>query len=369
MPEEGFQNLRINIGDDHFSEEMRASFEEYMVNIGRQMMLHGSALRPVRESDRHIPVRTPYAHSNTIARQESAIDVERLQADMRRMAEAIPPRILVTPRREQILNRALETFTIHGRPNHDIAIGDNITVGNQDCMVISISDSEFRVATIGPLPPPVSFDPSALLRPMGESPVATARGMIAEQRAAAIEAVREEQLDINTSLRTLALEPDLTEEQFHDLLALSSYAYELQPDVTLQDVLTAFAREGFADAHYHRTGSQEICNPAPQGRDEDWLIYIHENADPERQQRRIQAAVRILFDFGFDQEGGEHYQIGVDTHFHSFRKGKLNILLTANEQFCQRHQRATAFCKKLNVMDKEDRIALFRCFLYEETLV
>lgn len=52
--------------------------------------------------------------------------------------------------------------------------------------------------------------------------------------------------------------------------------------------------------------------------------------------------------------------------FHSWRKGRVNVLLTDDHGWYERHRVATSVCKKLNIMSKEHRIAVFRAILYNE---
>jgi hypothetical protein len=108
----------------------------------------------------------------------------------------------------------------------------------------------------------------------------------------------------------------------------------------------------------YQCGSTVTCDPPPENTDEDWLVLVHTD--------QVTNIDSFLNGDGFLLEGGEHYQWSADNDFSSYRKDNLNILVTSSKQFYARHVRATALCKRLNLMDKEERIALFRTILYEE---
>jgi hypothetical protein len=74
--------------------------------------------------------------------------------------------------------------------------------------------------------------------------------------------------------------------------------------------------------------------------------------------------VNLLSGAGFQWEGNEHYQ-DASGDFMSWRSAeKVNLIVTASAAFAARHRVATALCKRLNLMDKADRIALFQAVLY-----
>lgn len=106
-------------------------------------------------------------------------------------------------------------------------------------------------------------------------------------------------------------------------------------------------------------GSRVTCNPAPLDTDEDFLVEILRN------ERDVSQVVNALGALRFHWEGGEHYQMAADT-FMSFRRGNINLIVTANKLFADRHRTATWLCKRLNLLNKQDRIALFQAVLYGE---
>lgn len=102
------------------------------------------------------------------------------------------------------------------------------------------------------------------------------------------------------------------------------------------------------------TGSRFICTPAPTNTDEDWIILV-ENVD--------------LFDASARSEGwsapqkmhdAEKYPEGFD----SYRKDEVNLIVTSSENFYRRFGAATYVARRLNLLVKADRIALFQAVLY-----
>ena len=55
-----------------------------------------------------------------------------------------------------------------------------------------------------------------------------------------------------------------------------------------------------------------------------------------------------------------------DDEFESWTIGDINLILTADEDFYNRFVAATTVCARLNVLNKEDRKAIFRAVLYSE---
>lgn len=106
-------------------------------------------------------------------------------------------------------------------------------------------------------------------------------------------------------------------------------------------------------------GSRVTCSPPPENTDEDYLVE-HVAGD----EAGVGKMVSELGHAGFTWEGGIHYQTVVGSGFMSWRKGSVNIIATCNKAFAAKHRVATALCKRLNLMHKPDRIALFQAVLY-----
>lgn len=113
-----------------------------------------------------------------------------------------------------------------------------------------------------------------------------------------------------------------------------------------------------------KCGSRITCNPAPTNTDEDWIILIKES--------KWEDARDCLLDDGWVLGGSdissEMNNLTQDEQFRSFTKeidGTLvNFICTKSEVFYDRFWAATTVCKRLNLMDKADRIALFQAVLY-----
>lgn len=111
-------------------------------------------------------------------------------------------------------------------------------------------------------------------------------------------------------------------------------------------------------------GSRVTCNPPPMDTDEDYLVLI---ADLELPKLQI-----LLHEQGWVLGGEEDYDkipmaIGIcekNYGFESWTKAHLNLIITTSAAFWDRHQAATHVCKMLNLMDKQQRVALFEAVLY-----
>ena len=108
-----------------------------------------------------------------------------------------------------------------------------------------------------------------------------------------------------------------------------------------------------------QTGSRAICNPPPQDTDDDYLVY--QDIPFANQDGDIES---FLDKNGFKSET-EEYE-GDETLFSSWRRGKLNIILTTDHGFAQKHIAATKVCRELNLLEKSQRIMVFQAVLYGE---
>ena len=109
-----------------------------------------------------------------------------------------------------------------------------------------------------------------------------------------------------------------------------------------------------------KTGSRIICSPAPEGSDEDTLVLVEGDLETAE-------ALRIMEGLGFSYEGNRHYTSkGEKKPFQSWRNGKSNWVLTNSPEYFERFKLATTLAKRLNLLDKQDRIAVFTAILYGE---
>lgn len=106
-------------------------------------------------------------------------------------------------------------------------------------------------------------------------------------------------------------------------------------------------------------GSRVTCSPPPTNTDQDFLVEITGNESV------VARVVDMMGEEGFRWEGSEHYQNVAKNDFMSWRFGDINLIVTAKKPFARRHRLATKLCTRFNLMDKQDRIALFQAILYE----
>lgn len=117
-------------------------------------------------------------------------------------------------------------------------------------------------------------------------------------------------------------------------------------------------------ARFEPVGSRITCNPAPTDTDEDFLLL----AKPGD----FALLVGILMDEGWELGGSEipneYNSIEPESRFQSFTYGDKNLIITESNVFFRRFMAATSVCKRLNLMEKTDRIALFQAVLYANTM-
>lgn len=106
-------------------------------------------------------------------------------------------------------------------------------------------------------------------------------------------------------------------------------------------------------------GSRVTCSPPPIDTDEDYLVHIVGGRE-----QAISDTVSTLSEHGFKWEGNVHYQDASRDDFMSWRNEDVNLIVTANHDFAERHRAATHVCTRLNLLHKSDRIALFQAVLY-----
>lgn len=103
-------------------------------------------------------------------------------------------------------------------------------------------------------------------------------------------------------------------------------------------------------------GSQATCNPPPlpANSDFDWLLLV------ENLQMFVAGATSVN---GFTLAGSLGEMNGT-SQFRSLKKGSLNLIVTECEEFHGRFLAATSVAKRLNILNKQDRVALFQAVLY-----
>lgn len=105
-------------------------------------------------------------------------------------------------------------------------------------------------------------------------------------------------------------------------------------------------------------GSRVTCNPAPTDTDRDYLVIVPQEDDA------VSDVVALLSNRCYQWEGSEHYQQAARNDFMSWRHDDINLIVTRNHDFVKRHRAATHVCARLNLLRKDDRVAVFQAVLY-----
>jgi len=109
-----------------------------------------------------------------------------------------------------------------------------------------------------------------------------------------------------------------------------------------------------------RVGSRATCDPAPLDTDEDWLMLIR----AEDFGLLVDSLLAEGWEVGGSLIAPDDSSLPAEERFSSFRRDDQNLLITASEQFHRRFLAASAFAKRMNLLSKSDRIALFQTVLY-----
>ena len=93
-------------------------------------------------------------------------------------------------------------------------------------------------------------------------------------------------------------------------------------------------------------GSRYVCNPPVYGTDVDFLVYsecsIHDRLVKARYKKQVYV----------------HYA-GQGSDFDSWRRGAVNLIVTSDKKFAERHRIATHVCRSRNIRDKFNRIVVY----------
>ncbi len=122
-------------------------------------------------------------------------------------------------------------------------------------------------------------------------------------------------------------------------------------------ILQPFKRKGLFPC-----GSRITCDPPVMSTDADWMVLFDEsdmigiNVSLERE--------------GFALGGSmcmDEKSLLIPNLFWSYTKDDLNLLITCSRDFYTKFQIATKTAKRLNLLDKQERIFLFQAILYGNT--
>lgn len=110
---------------------------------------------------------------------------------------------------------------------------------------------------------------------------------------------------------------------------------------------------------FYPVGSRVTCDPPPIDTDEDFLCLVDEC--------KLNELYNTLIDDGYELGGSAPFneiKLSEVDSFSSFTKDEINIIATASHEFFELFMQATGEAKRLNLLDKNDRIALFQKILY-----
>jgi hypothetical protein len=109
-------------------------------------------------------------------------------------------------------------------------------------------------------------------------------------------------------------------------------------------------------------GSRVTCSPAPMNTDADYLVLVDDGG--------WNALLPVLSSESWVIAGSrpaDECNINGEQTFASFKREHLNLIVTASKEFFDRFMAATYVAKRLNLLAKDDRIALFQAVLYANT--
>jgi hypothetical protein len=117
-------------------------------------------------------------------------------------------------------------------------------------------------------------------------------------------------------------------------------------------------------------GSRVTCNPPPVDTDCDYLVLAGDllwcrllTGHEWREQEMFSPEKTVWVSAGSDVNDSEN-TTPENQRFRSYRNGDDNIIVTKSVEFYDRFLAATSVAKRLNLMRKSDRVALFQAVLY-----
>lgn len=114
---------------------------------------------------------------------------------------------------------------------------------------------------------------------------------------------------------------------------------------------------------WHEVGSRVTCDPPVMNTDRDILCLV-----PNRAEFQI-LALQSCFDADgsqphFDERDDKSLDALQRSPFISLTCHEINLIVTDDPEFARRFMAATRLAKRLNLLAKGDRIALFQAVLY-----
>lgn len=110
---------------------------------------------------------------------------------------------------------------------------------------------------------------------------------------------------------------------------------------------------------YEPVGSRRTCKPPPINTDDDYLVLVKDHET---------FRAYVMDELGFYLLGSVVVDAAepLDTkdRFSSYMLSETNLIVTQDQSFYQKFIAATSVAKRLNLLQKSDRIALFQAVLY-----
>jgi hypothetical protein len=126
----------------------------------------------------------------------------------------------------------------------------------------------------------------------------------------------------------------------------------IEPPPELISLLSSLRARGVHAEDCCPVGSRRTCNPPPTDTDDDWLLSFKDhNAYP---------VIATLLDMEWSGCGDREYLATQCGHCRAWRKGDVNIILAFDHLWFDKFILSTRIAKNLNLMDKADRITLFK---------
>lgn len=111
-------------------------------------------------------------------------------------------------------------------------------------------------------------------------------------------------------------------------------------------------------------GSRVTCDPPPTDTDDDWLVLVRQEQFTDNVSFFANALRMQGWKLGGSLPANEGKPLMPDERFMSLTRDGVNIIATESPLFFDRFIVATRLAKRLNLLDKADRIALFQAVLY-----
>jgi hypothetical protein len=136
-----------------------------------------------------------------------------------------------------------------------------------------------------------------------------------------------------------------------------------ESDVAYRFVVDILEKNGFGNKLIPY-GSRVVCDPPVLDTDIDFFFKVEESKELELDKILITWGFAEQPEVGFNSSRPSWGDSEPDRRFRAYRLGKINLVVTSSEVFADRHRTATLVCKKLNLLDKKDRVMIYQAILY-----